>query len=395
VVPRWAAYAQHDYEGRDLRRRWDDRDELELVGDHPVVNSGAGSHASYFRAGEYMTQQELRMPDALRALINAGARLLGGGGARERILPIAFIDYARGDGESIGPGCEREWSPVVLDESQRWASSYRGLWGISVQDPFEGEDAPAGPMFNRDGSVRRSWSHPIAFAELDAVPPPNREQALLDEREVDLIRRQQELADQIAELEATVVTSGVEQGYLVSLAGRGRSPGELQAARERLAELNDERAANVVRLNALRQRREQLRATGDDPPQAHLRRIPRPAAVGSTTTSRALEFWAASSVSLLLLALVGIMWLAPQSAVIAALVVIGAFVFVESLLQDRVADLLVAWTRLLAVIILVLVGIAFWQQLVIVVAVAAGLFVLRENLLELVPVIRPPRRRPE
>ena len=387
AVPRWVAYAQHDYEGRDLRRRWDDHEELELVGDHPVVNVGAGSHASYFRAGEYMTQQELRVPNALRTVINAAGRLLGGGGGGERILPIAFIDYARGDGESVGPGCERGWSPVVLDDDQRWASSYRGLWGISVQDPFEGEDAPAGPMFNRDGSVRSSWSHPIAFAELDAVSPPNRERTLLDQREAELSAQQLELAGQVAVLEASVVSTGIEQRYLVSAPVRGRSPDELQAARDRLAELNNERAANVVRLNALRQRRDQLQLAGDDPPQAHLRRIPRPAAVGSATTSRALEFWAASSVGLLLLALVAILLLAPETAVFAALVVIGAFVFVESLLQDRVADLLVAWTRLLAVVTLVLVGVAFWQQLVVVVAVAAGLFVLRENLLELLPAL--------
>ena len=58
-----------------------------------------------------------------------------------------------------------------------------------------------------------------------------------------------------------------------------------------------------------------------------------------------------------------------------------------------IADLLVAWTRLLAVVTLLLVGIAFWQQLVVVVAVAAGLFVLRENLLELIPAIRPKRNQ--
>ena len=32
--------------------------------------------------------------------------------------------------------------------------------GCRSKDPFQGEDAPAGPMFNRDRSVRMSWSRP-------------------------------------------------------------------------------------------------------------------------------------------------------------------------------------------------------------------------------------------
>ncbi|HEX2185165.1 MAG TPA: hypothetical protein VHN78_06645, partial [Chloroflexota bacterium] len=48
-VPRWVAYASHDFSGDDLRRRWDHRGQLELCDDHPVVYAGAGSHAAYFR----------------------------------------------------------------------------------------------------------------------------------------------------------------------------------------------------------------------------------------------------------------------------------------------------------------------------------------------------------
>ena len=64
---------------------------------------------------------------------------------------------------------------------QPWVRGYSGLWGMSVEDPFEGEDAPAGPMFNRNRSVRMSWSDPISFAELDVEPPPSMTKALLRE----------------------------------------------------------------------------------------------------------------------------------------------------------------------------------------------------------------------
>ncbi|HEX5579807.1 MAG TPA: hypothetical protein VFY43_09090, partial [Candidatus Limnocylindria bacterium] len=43
LVPRWAAYAQHDYHGEALRRRWDDAEQLQVVDGHPVVFAGAGS----------------------------------------------------------------------------------------------------------------------------------------------------------------------------------------------------------------------------------------------------------------------------------------------------------------------------------------------------------------
>ena len=143
AVPVWAAYAQHDYHGRDLRRRWDDAEQLDLIGDHPVVYAGAGSHASYFRPGEYLAEQPARLPSIINRLSSALSRVIQGKSERDNALSIAFVDFARGDGVSIGPGAEREWSPVVMDDSQPWVRGYSGLWGMSVEDPFEGEDAPA------------------------------------------------------------------------------------------------------------------------------------------------------------------------------------------------------------------------------------------------------------
>ena len=52
--PVWFGCAAHDYSGDELRRRWDDP-YISLLGDHPVIHAGAGSHAAYFEAGEYIT----------------------------------------------------------------------------------------------------------------------------------------------------------------------------------------------------------------------------------------------------------------------------------------------------------------------------------------------------
>ena len=64
-IPRWVAYASHDFSGDDLRRRWDDP-EVEKIGEtHPVIYAGAGSHASYYRAR--------RILDAERAIVLGSA----------------------------------------------------------------------------------------------------------------------------------------------------------------------------------------------------------------------------------------------------------------------------------------------------------------------------------
>jgi hypothetical protein len=51
--PRWVAFSSHDYQGDDLRRRWDDPD-LTKEGDRPVVFAGLGSHSGAYLAGDYL-----------------------------------------------------------------------------------------------------------------------------------------------------------------------------------------------------------------------------------------------------------------------------------------------------------------------------------------------------
>jgi hypothetical protein len=59
ILPEWVAYAAHEEAGDRLRRRWDDP-ELEKIDEHPVVYVCAGSHASRYFRGEYLTELEFR-----------------------------------------------------------------------------------------------------------------------------------------------------------------------------------------------------------------------------------------------------------------------------------------------------------------------------------------------
>ncbi|MDM7913202.1 MAG: hypothetical protein QUS09_08910, partial [Methanotrichaceae archaeon] len=179
-VPVWVAYASHDFSGDDLRRRWDDP-ELIKEGTHPVVFAGAGSHSSYFLAGEYLISIEPKflrvINDVVSSLRLFWASTLGQGATSEVVeeearMIMPYIDYARGDGLSIGPGQEKSWSPILLTENMGWVEQYRGLWGMDTRDRFNGERGPAGPKFNRDGTVRVSWYDPLGWAGLDKVVPP-------------------------------------------------------------------------------------------------------------------------------------------------------------------------------------------------------------------------------
>ena len=68
-------------------------------------------------------------------------------------------------------------------------NAFRGLWGLYAQDPIAGENPPAGPMYNRDGSVRAAWFDPLGFADLDKVPPPPDALPRLEAEQSDLIAR--------------------------------------------------------------------------------------------------------------------------------------------------------------------------------------------------------------
>ena len=67
VRPEWVAYAAHEETGDDLRRRWDDP-ELEKIGEHPVAYVCAGSHATRYFRGEYLTELAFPLPRFLSAI---------------------------------------------------------------------------------------------------------------------------------------------------------------------------------------------------------------------------------------------------------------------------------------------------------------------------------------
>ncbi len=398
IRPEWVACAAHDYAGDNLRRRWDDP-EVKKVGDHPVVYIGAGSHASYYAPGEYLT--ELTLPLPARLARAAGAMR---GFWRERLgqyagdgeengapsyLHIPFVDYARGDGLAIGPGGDREWDPprLMQDPTPAWVAGYRGLWGLYARDPFEGENAPAGPMYNRDKSVRRTWYDPVGWAGLDKVPPSTEELEAVLEQRADVTARCAALREEIEEKSRQLKKLGLE---VAAMRNRSHLDAPYEAQTKRLEELSQEVDQLRARLatdqavsESLEDYADRLRAGERGPARTHISHTHLPASDADLRLSRVAEVWAAASVGVMLIALVGIVLEARQHLDEALVVSIALFAFVEAGFKRRLTNLVSSVNIGLAVVAALVIIYKFFWQLVVLAVLVVGVYILWDNLREL------------
>jgi hypothetical protein len=387
--PVWAASSAHDYEGDDLRRRWDDP-ALIREGDHVVVFAGAGSHAGTFIPGDYVVRVD---PPQLRAVISVVRRLTRlvvwrRSTAQPIGLGIPFVDYARGDGVAIGPGHDATWIPILIDDETPWVHDYRGLWGLDTRDRFGGERAPAGPRYRRDGSVRTAWANPVGWAGLLKVPPrPDDIPVLLAERVAVLDAELKELDETIASERAALRRLRVEARSLEM-----HSPSRFDAI-TRLAEVAErETALNETIANRTRLTEERTahlatlsRPPTQEPPQAHINRLQVPLSERHDARRWILKLWAKFSIPLLLGCIV-LALLAPPLALVTTLAVIAAaFTGVEALAHRRLLALLV---NLFFVVValafmgaLVLLFLEHWRWAVSVVIGLAALVLLVGNLM--------------
>lgn len=334
----WIAFSSHDETGDELRRRHDDPDIGWIDGTHPIVYAGAGSHSGAHLAGDYLVRVQ---PPALARLFAAFTAI------RSLLLPwtrhrpvlgvgIPYIDYRRGDGERIGPGTDRPWTVILIDSNTPWVRDYRGLWGLDTADPFGGERAPAGPRYERDGTIRAAWADPVGWAGLDKVMPTpaamvNAQTARiaeLDQRIGDLsgqIAAGQEelrrLSTGVAALPPTVTASWRRgDSATVHLAGQEQVNAALRARRRDA-------------INERDQLRQVAAQTLDLGPHAHLRHRAVPDT--TTPTNVLLKFWTGASLTILLILLglallldLGPVW---RVTVVAVLIVTA----IEALLRRR------------------------------------------------------------
>ena len=389
LVPEWAAYASHDFHGADLRRRWDDRDDLERVGDHPVVCAGAGSHASYYRPGEYQAEVPVPVPARLRTIGAAMSTLWRqtlGQGTSDAARRIPFIDFARADGLTIGPGQDREWEPVVISEETPWVARYRGMWGLYARDPISGENAPGGPMHERDGTPRASWFDPLRFAELDQLPPPPQELALLEAQRETLVARRAELDALIAGQTERLQQLGTGLGILT---GGTHLQAEHAMQQQRVAEqslavnlLLKERVDNRAELEGVARRIERARAGRADGPRDHIRQPMAPVPPETMRFRRTAEFWAAISVSGLLIGLSVFILFTPSEVLPAVIILVLGFLMLDSLLRGTYAREINRVAVILALVSVVVLVVEVWKEAIVGVLCGFALFLILQRVRE-------------
>ncbi|GAB4456463.1 MAG: hypothetical protein Fur0044_50340 [Anaerolineae bacterium] len=402
LQPEWVAYASHDFFGDDFRRRWDDP-ELEKMGEHPVVYVGAGSHSCHFARGEYLTELELpplaplvRLVDRQKRFWQKLFRLDASSEESDSASPrpgfnifrIPFVDYARGDGLAIGPGQEKTWAePRLLEPTPPWALHYRGLWGLYARDPFSSENAPAGPVYNRDGSMRRAWYDPLGWAGLDKLPPPNRTLSHVLEQWVEVEARQSALAETIAQKSRDLVKMGVEanamrgQAHLRQLHAIQQE--KIEALSEELNQMRAELAADQALLEALGLYAARLRTGQRSPARAHLRHARHPASAARLRFNRFAEAWAAVSIGLMLISFVILVFFGQQYLIWGIVALLSLMIFVEAGFRRQLARLVTSLTIGLAIVSLLIIVYDFFWPIVIVALLLTGGYIMWENVREL------------
>ncbi len=394
--PVWFACAAHDYSGDQLRRRWDDP-YLVKSGSHPVIHAGAGSHAAYFEAGEYMTAAPIPgarrlhgILDAVRSFWRDTLRQPDPGdlaASLERALSIPFIDYARGDGLQIGGDGGEPWTPVLIDDSVPWVDGYRGLMGLDTFDRFAGERAPAGPKYTRSGTIRQSWNDPIGWAGLAKTAPPFRMPAALEARlaelgaELSTLRAENDAkAASLDGLDLEVRALSTDQSFAAIHAGRAA---EL-AKRE--AEVNQGRTQEGVLSDSIRactRELERLRVGDNGDPRAHLRDDHHPVPPEMTRYGRLVEVWSAVSISLVLVGAVALPWLTPMPWYVALLLAVAVYAVLEAAFRRRLTTLLLRSTLFLAGIGALIVLYEFVGPIVIAAIIGLAVLTLFDNVREI------------
>ncbi|WP_017570524.1 NPP1 family protein [Nocardiopsis halotolerans] len=360
--PVWVGASSHEYHGDDLRRSWEDPD-LHRDGDHPIVYVGAGSHSHQMLPGDYLIQVDpafLRGP--MRAWRWITHRIFRADSVLNRHgIGVPFVDYARGDGLRLGPGGDREWSVVLIDDDTPWIRGFRGLWGRDTGDFFEGERAPSGPRYERDGTIRRSWADPLAWVGLQKVAPTETAARAelrsyvktLDERlralDAEVLSRRDQLRQLDSArmvLERETSTRPRAREYAERIAALEMELGEVYETRVLTA---DERDTHLQALD------------GDTPlvpsPTGHLKAPHLPYSSGTQRSTRFLHLWVALSTPLLLISLaLPLFLLDGQFTFYAMIGVLVAFAAVDSVARRKFVQYLIG-LAVIAVVVGLVVGI--------------------------------------
>ncbi len=304
----------------------------------------------------------------------------------EEALSASFVDYGRGDGLAVGPGHPATWTPIEISDDDAWVDGYRGLFGLDTHDRFGGERSPAGPKYNRNGTQRMTWHDPLGFGGLDKAAPPFRWRVVLHERAAELRAERAVLETRSRSASRSCRHSRWRSKRWPSTAAwsalRVAVPPSSRAGELELRDLRKQHAALDDRLTATRREIRQV-ADGDvGDPRAHLTSPHRPVPPEDTQHGLIVEIWSALSVSLLLIAVAGLVWFQGLPWWAAILLGLGGYVVLESSFRRRLTQLILAVTVVLAIVGAIVIAWEFRLEAVLAALVGLAFLIFSDNLRE-------------
>ena len=395
-IPRWFGCAAHDYAGDDLRRRWDDPT-LTFEDGHPVIFAGAGSHASYFEQGEYVTPVPLPALRPARSFLEGLRRLWRDvlrqddpgdlAASVETALSIPFVDYARGDGLAVGPAGDVSWTPILVDDTTGWIDGFRGLWGLDTRDRFAGERAPAGPKYTRTATARQSWNDPLGFLGLDKSAPPSRLPSVLRDRiaalDADRAATRAEADAKAVDVRRASAALPVRSAESEAETAPTKDELALRVAESELASLRAKDASLADALDAARSALAAAEAGEVGDPRAHLRHDHRPQPTAEQEYGRLVEFWSAISAGVLVIALAVMLYRGVVPAWAALLLAVGGYFAIEAAFRRRLVQLVLRLTLLFAIVGAIVLAVAYLPLIVVAAVAGVAILAIVDNVREL------------
>ena len=148
--------------------------------------------------------------------------------------------------------------------------------------------------------------------------------------------------------------------------------------------LRRESSENVVLLQGLTRRLEQMLSGRQDDPHAHIRHMAAPDDLTQALRfDRAAEAWAAVSLSLLLFVVAGLIFFAPHYIWAGLAIVFTLFVVLDSVLRGAFVRTVGRLTLILAMLATLILFLHFWKRILLVALLAMGISLMVQRLREL------------
>jgi len=150
-----------------------------------------------------------------------------------------------------------------------------------------------------------------------------------------------------------------------------------------LAQLRAQLAADLSLDEALALHAREVRQGYRGPPRAHIRRAHHPAPEADLRLDRVAEFWAATSIGLMMVGFVALVLFAREYLVFGLAAMLAAIIFVEASFRRQLARLVDSLTVALAIVAALVLLFEFFWQIAVLLVLIAGTYIMIENLREL------------